>query len=208
MDETTNGVFHGIGWQNNSLYLGKFKLMAMRRPMLVLGFFLFSLGCKKTFEEPVVPTKPQMPTRTESGANVVAFKLNTIVHIYKGKPTYFHEDGVRFGKYQVGADLFIKVNADNSKEYKDNISMFIYTLEPEIGKEYSFYTSETSKHYGEYMIGENKNSIFTTRDNSGYIKFSRYDSIVAAGIFGFKAYSPEEKMVEITEGFFDISLAK
>ncbi|WP_276133390.1 hypothetical protein [Polluticoccus soli] len=175
----------------------------MRYFVLAVFYCLLITGCKKA-DEPVVPTGPQMPERTEKGANILACKVNGTIHVYRGEFSWNHPDGVSFGQYDAGGYTFIKANED--KKYIDNIGILIYSLDIVVGKEYKLF-DENSEGAAEYYPAEGANgNIYLTEYGGGVVKFTRYDSLIAAGTFSFNAGKSSGEEVKIAEGFFDISL--
>ncbi|WP_276132960.1 DUF6252 family protein [Polluticoccus soli] len=178
----------------------------MRGVLLIAALVVFAVGCKKPTEKPANPTEPQMPTSTETGANTVACRVNSEVHIYKGVPTYLNADGVLFGLYPDRNEYFLQVTAGGIAEYKDNIWLLLYDTAVQLNTQYPFSVTETDKNRAEYSVEAGSYSkIYKTKGSSGFIKFTRYDKTVAAGTFEFAAYNDQGEKIEITEGFFDIS---
>jgi hypothetical protein len=169
----------------------------MRRIIIVLFACCLIWGCKKKDD-----AGPAMPSPTQTGQNIVAYKANGKIHIYKGKHSTSQRDGVEF--YRVAdIDTYVYVWAESS-QYQDDMSITIYGLNIEKDKEYNLST-EDNWGFGKYMLG-NGSDVYKTKNGSGYIKFIRYDSSVAAGNFSMTVYNSEGKKVEITEGFFDIAV--
>jgi len=146
-----------------------------------------------------------MPEATQSGKNILACKVNGKVHIYEGKRSYLNSNGVTAQRYMSGTEILIRVHADKREDYDDNIEMEIVADQPDINKEYIF-SKEDSKDRAEYYVGQSNENKYYTKSSSGYIKFTRFDKAVAAGVFMFTAYRDNGDKVEITEGFFDITL--
>ena len=167
----------------------------MRYLLILFLCCLAICGCKKE--------KEKLPAATQSGKNILACKVNGKVHIYEGKRSNSNDNGVDAGRYLSVNHFVIRVHADNADDYNDNLTMQVFADKPELNKEYIF-SKEDSKDGAEYYIGENYVNIYTTKSSSGYIKFSRFDTSVMAGIFMFTAYNDHGAKVEITEGFFDI----
>jgi hypothetical protein len=143
-----------------------------------------------------------MPQRTETGANVVACKVNGNVQRYSGRFSWNHPDGVSFGNYIADHYTFLKARSD---KYNDHIGIVLYTFDIEVGKEY-IVSREDAQDFAQYYTGSGTSAnTYTTENGAGVVKFTRYDSIVAAGTFSFSAVNPSGEEVKITEGFFDVS---
>ena len=94
--------------------------------LLLAALLVFSLGCKTPVEEPVNPTKPQMQTRTETGANIVACKVDGQVHIYRGKATWNDPNGVDFVRFASNPKhIFLWATQSG---YGDDITIRIFTF--------------------------------------------------------------------------------
>lgn len=169
------------------------------KQLLNLTAFLIvlSAGCEKASNE------EKMPEQTQSGANIVACKVNGKVHIYSGKPNAVKGDGVSYFRELTGADSIIQIIADNTLKYNDEIFLSVYTFHIEIGKEYTI-SSEFNRNLAVYSWSD-PNAPYTTTLNSGHISFKRCDEGVASGNFSFTATNKNGEKVEITEGSFDIT---
>ncbi len=172
--------------------------------VLIVLNCLLAGSCKKVATNPVVPVEP-MPNPTETGANILACKVNGKLHIYKDKMTWSQPDGVSFSKREDQLEKFTYIRG-NESDYGDAVSMKIFTWNIIVGKEYKFSVNE-NKDFADYVLdGFGTENTYFTSDGSGFVKFSRYDSLVAAGTFAFTAYSMGGKKVEVTEGCFDIAI--
>jgi hypothetical protein len=171
----------------------------MRRIIIVLFACSLVCGCKKKID-----AGPSMPSPTQTGQNIIACKVNGKTIIYSGIPTYLNDVGVRFGKYKMDNGIALNVEGHETEGHDDNLTLLIYELDPTVNGQYTFST-EITNDYAQYYTGEGfANDTYKTKNGSGYMKFTRYDSTVVAGTFEFTAYNPNGAKVEITEGFFDI----
>lgn len=138
-----------------------------------------------------------MPAPTREGKNIFACKVDGVVHIYSGEGTIFNPDGVSY--QPTPDDIFL---AGSKKEYNDFVSMTLPNLSlVTIDTTYRFST-ETSEAHGDRYTGNN-GTPFRTKNGSGWVRFSRLDTSVAAGTFAFTGYRDGDSSV-ITEGVFDL----
>ena len=168
----------------------------------VFSFLLmtFFASCKKE------DANNQIPEPSSSGKNFLACKVNGVVH------RYTVEDAL--GRNGVGYRRFvdqIEVGASEA-DYKDAIGItvalppdsvlpsLVYQLSQETGKSFS--------EYYKYQAGGGPTLTYFTTAGSGWIKFSRVDTLVGSGTFAFTAYIDGQQgkdSVVITEGVFDIA---
>ena len=177
---------------------------------LLLIFSLIILGataCKKDNTS----AGGQLPDTSSSGKNFLTCKVNGKVQVYSGTTSFMTPNGVSYGSYEDYVQIFasgtdkykdiikIRVNKDSSKNVQTNIMYY--------------FTDEYGQHFANYYsfpVGLIELD-YVTRNRSGWIRFSRLDS-VASGTFEFTAYydqrsssRKEPDTIRITEGRFDIS---
>lgn len=137
----------------------------------------------------------QLPAYSSSGKNVLGCKVNGQVHLYSGIRTLSNDNGVDY----FNGNTEISVDADNSS-YNDYMRILFYHLN-NLSVGTTYYFTNDSISYATYLIGNGSQS-YTT--GSGYVKFTRLDNMVAAGIFEYTAYSITGDSVKVTEGRFDV----
>lgn len=164
----------------------------MKNLFILPIFLVLSFSCTKKSGT----TEPQLPPLTTEGKNVMGCKLNGAVHIYSGKRSFSNPNGVNYDNLVERVVIY----ADNSN-YTDAVNISIikgFGLVVDIPY---YFASETSGNYAQYLPSS---ANFITGSNSGWIRFVRLDTEVAAGTFEFTAYHNDDS-VKITEGRFDIS---
>lgn len=167
----------------------------MKNLFFILPILLvLSFGCSKKQNG---NTEPQLPPLTTEGKNVMGCKVNGNVQIYSGKRTFGNDNGVDYNPSSSKVVIF----ADNIN-YHDEIKITINIPYSSLIIDTPYYfTSETTNNYAQYFPSS---ANFITDNNSGWIRFARLDTEVAAGTFEFTAYHNGDS-VKITEGRFDIS---
>lgn len=166
------------------------------KQLLCLSTFLVILlaGCKKTDNE------GKMPKPSQSGANIIAFKANGQVRVFKGKGAFLNDVGVGYQRLTGGKDARILINASSSYDYLE-FDIHADSFNIELNKTYII-KSETSRDYARYKL----NSVdYVSMLNSGTVNFTHCDAAFASGTFSFILTSNKGEKVEITEGFFDIT---
>ena len=152
-------------------------------------------GCKKPDE---TPHEPELPPLTQDGRNVLACRVNGIVHVYSGKHTLGDPNGVFYHRY-VDEILLSADEADLS----DAVRISLFEPNTIVANSTYVFSTKTNSCYALYYSDE-ANPYFITKNSSGWVRFTRIDSAIAAGTFEFIAYF-ENDSVNVTEGRFDIA---
>ncbi len=176
----------------------------------LLSLSLFILGaaaCKKD----TTYAGGQLPDTSSSGKNFLACKVNGETRVYSGLSSFSKSNGVTFNHLS----NYVLIFGSGVSQYKEIIKLHMdedstkkvvvdstYILSSESGQHHAFYQSHSP---GVISLD------YLTSNNSGWVRFSRLDSI-ASGTFAFTAYydqrssnRTEPDTVRITEGRFDIS---
>lgn len=184
------------------------------KQLLVLSVFLtLFFSCKKAkVSEPALPQvyvpTPRVPTQT--GENVLSFKIDGVTHIYSGTPSYFNVNGINgFIMQYPDETKGIEIYA-TSTAYNDRLSLIVNVLSetnqnsiPTIGVKYFLTRNHYSYSYYMPSYGGNE-SEYMPIDSLSSITFARFDDKVIAGTFEFHSYGNKGKTVDLTEGYFDI----
>jgi len=141
----------------------------------------------------------QLPPPTQEGKNILGCKVNEHVQIFKGKGSIPHDVGVNY--YRSVDQIVISCNNESYEHIRMTIPVIPDSAK--IGVRYNFSKSELINPYASYYKG-NGSIVYMTNIQSGFIKFTRLDKNIAAGIFEFTAYYNNDS-VKITEGRFDIT---
>jgi hypothetical protein len=157
------------------------------------------IGCKKEEKE-----EEKIPPQTQEGRNILSCKVNGVWHHYSGKGGHVVNDyGVHYDIMISKGILYTSIAAYDPK-YDDYVEFEIHASPIEVGKVYDL-LPEVDQHVILYILGGDRYK--RAKESTGFVKFSRADSI-AAGTFAFTAYNDKGEKVEITEGFFDIKQDK
>lgn len=155
---------------------------------------LFVISCnRQDYEE------RELPSLTQEGRDILACIVNGAIHLYSGKSSFGDPNGVLY--HRLPEELLLY--ADES-DLGDAIRISLDTpalIMP--GTIYFFATGSNDPNYAQYY-SDAANPYFITKDGSGWIRFTRVDSAIAAGTFEFTAYFNNDS-VRITEGRFDIA---
>lgn len=179
----------------------------------LLALSIFSLvlfSCKKS--TPPEPAKSQfyVLTPSQTGENVLVFKIGDATHIYSGTPTYFNDNGVKYSlAVSKGVSEGIVIYADNTN-YNDGLMLFANINDesqppntPIIGKKYHLSTN-THFHSFYYTGQGNDDETYNSNDSLSTITFTRFDDKVIAGTFEFHSKTNNGKEIDLLDGFFDI----
>lgn len=157
---------------------------------------LFAISCNKQDD---TPQEPELPALTQEGKNILACRVNGVTHVYSGKGSFGNENGVSYFRYPNNILLYADEDALASE-----LEIIINDSPSVIRRNTTyFFSTETSDHQARYF-SDAANPYFITRNGSGWIRFVRVDSAIAAGTFEFTAYFNNDS-VKITEGRFDIA---
>jgi hypothetical protein len=178
----------------------------MNARILLFIFCLFAASCKDKDKTPV-PAELAMPAFTEIGRNVIAYRLDGKVIKYSGVETMMRSGGVEFAIHTFSGKHALRIHGTDGKWPGNDLEIEVYEQAPVPGKEYVF-LAPGNNHHAQYYTGgvAYKDSTYATREGSGKVKFTRFDTSVVSGVFSFTAFRPDDKKVEITEGFFDIAV--
>lgn len=168
--------------------------------LILMTMVVIGLGCKK-------PEESGLSSQAETGSDFLWCKVNGAPHLYKGKPTMLHHDGVHVYQLKFAdSSSTIEVFADNSRSYSDAIDMHINVTNeiahvPLTNNKYKIvdnhpyrYSQYIDSSYQTYWVDSSRsNMIFTSFDNN-----------IAAGTFEYHGFNKDSDTVHITEGFFNI----
>jgi hypothetical protein len=178
----------------------------MKNLLFLAVFILTITGCKKEEDK-----KPKMPAPTQTGANVLAFKVNDEVHIYKGKKTYFDDNGVLARITSMIDETFrIEIVADDGK-YNDALRMWVQVPEtadvtpPDLNKSYSLSNSTAKSYYDVNANGGPDVNSYVADVTRCMVIFTRFDDKVMAGTFTYYGINEKNETISLTEGVFDIA---
>lgn len=193
-------------------------LKRIQTTLVLVCMLSMLIACDKSeaVQETFVP-KPDtlMPAYTDTGAEIIAFRVNGrmvisedrvrrtrgfssgyFIPVDSTKPMLFFDGGYWDTKRCEG----IRIHFDNI------VDTGIYIL-----KESTF----TNRNQGQYYIGPNESFAvaYTTRDNlKGYVHLKKIDTVkkIVAGTFEFDAkifnwFGPEDDSLSITDGIFDMT---
>lgn len=169
------------------------------KKLLLLSLLAFA-ACKKT------DSGPTLPGPSSTGQNYLAFKVNENVHVYNGIATYNQPNGTRYIRFS--KEIYISGNEDGNNDY---IAIYLL-IQPDsckINTDYVF-GSETNESFAKYTFKRPGQVTAECRTiaGSGWVRFSRLDTAVAAGTFALTAYMGGQQgadSVIINDGRFDIS---
>ena len=164
--------------------------------LLIFSLLLLFTNCYK---------EATLPPITNTGANVLACKVNGKVVIVSGSAArYGNPIGVAF--IQKNSDGLVTIYANNDNPRCEIILNFIYhdttgiypiiTNYPE-GASYDNFSN------GSVPIGSSTYN--TDSSHTGYIKVLNYSFKQISGTFAYDAINDEGKVIHITEGRFDIA---
>ena len=169
---------------------------------LLLLFVVISAfaSCKKE------DANNQIPEPSSSGKNFLACKVNGAVHRYSGLIDWMSPNGVSYSRF---IDEVIIVGG--SAEFSDVVGLHLKGSPDSLlpGYNYLFGGETNSNHanYTLYQSGTRSDLQYSTVAGSGWVRFSRVDTAVAAGTFAFTAYlngQQGQDSIVITDGVFDI----
>jgi hypothetical protein len=148
----------------------------------------------------------QLPEPSSSGKNFLACKVNGVVHKYTVEDA-LGRNGVGYSRYIDG----LTIGAAEA-DYKDDLGITVFLSPDSVRREVTYELGgETSIGIGHYIIfqtGGGPVLEYTTTVGSGWVRFSRVDTAVAAGTFALTAYIDGQQgkdSVVFTEGVFDIA---
>jgi hypothetical protein len=174
----------------------------MKKKTLLLAIILFTiLSCDKDNDKLPVNPIDQLPTATQTGANIFACLLDGEVFI-PGNVSIPLESQYQLinGKYSFAIDAARRFN---SNRY---IALGMGTNELEIieGKTYDLLENEIGKANGGFFL--NVSATFTSSVNSGKMKITKLDLInhIISGTFWYDIIDNQGVKHEIREGRFDV----
>jgi hypothetical protein len=175
----------------------------VKKSLFIKKLFLFSslaiAACKKTDDS------GGLPGPSSNGQNYLACKVNGVIH------TYSASDGL--GRNGVVYNRFINKTGIGASEakYNDDIGFMLPIVADSVNNNNYILNSEADDffgHYTKHQSGGKASDYYITSSSSGWVRFSRIDTAVAAGTFAFIAYRNGQKgadSVVITDGRFDIA---
>jgi len=156
-----------------------------------------------------------MPAYTDTGAEVIAFRVNGKIVISEDRIRRTRGFSSGFFK-PVGEDKYLLFFQGGywSKDRCEGVRIHIDVIVDTgtfILKESTF----TNDNQGQYYVGPNESlaTAYTTRDNlKGYVYIKKIDTIkrIIAGTFEFDAkifnwFGPEDDSLSVTDGIFDMT---
>lgn len=167
------------------------------KKLLLLSLLAF-VACKKT------DSGPSLPGPSSTGQNYLAYKVNGIISSSFGLNSWNARTGVSYNRF---ADKIV-ISGDNDN-MRNDLGIYI-ALPPTAVKTDTTYilSNEANRHISKYFLFKQPGtSEYITIMGSGWVRFSRVDTAVAAGTFAFTAYLNGQQgadSVVITDGRFDI----
>jgi|GEM_PF-2992335 len=183
---------------------------------MMMAFLFFACEKSDAVQGEYVP-KPDtlMPAYTDTGAEVIAFRVNGKIVISEDRIRRTRGFSSGFFK-PVGEDKYLLFFQGGywSKDRCEGVRIHIDDIVDTgtfILKESTF----TNDNQGQYYVGPNESlaTAYTTRDNlKGYVYIKKIDTIkrIIAGTFEFDAkifnwFGPEDDSLSVTDGIFDMT---
>jgi hypothetical protein len=166
---------------------------------ITLAVLLFSCCKKKTDTD----TTPTLPPATQEGKNTFGCYVDGIPYVTK-KGSGFNPDDINANIYN-DSSVYISGNkgtprwylAMNTKFFYQEGAYFMGGTYPYLGN-ISIYTDGT--------IPNNDTEFSTDSINTGILQINKFDKVnrIISGTFNFKAKNGANKIINITDGRFDI----
>lgn len=191
------------------------KLMPI---IIVMMMPILFIACEKSdaIQGEYVP-KPDtlMPVYTDTGAEVIAFRVNGRMVISEDRVRRTRGFASGFGKeLDNGSFWFFFEGGYRASDRSEGVRIYIYNI-VDTGIYILKESTYTNRNQGQYYIGPNVSlaAAYTTRDNlKGYVHLKKIDTLkrIIAGTFEFDAkifnwFGPENDSLSITDGIFDMT---
>lgn len=139
---------------------------------------------------------------TQTGSNVVHYKIRGTAHIISGKGGAFGDQGVTAGTTSGSTDTFTFLSTYNRDGYiYDDLQLFVKTTAPMLNVQYPVNYIKGQSGQSEYYDGTER---YYADMQSSYVIFTRYDEAVISGSFYFVGLTVNGKTVTLSDGWFDI----
>ena len=173
---------------------------------ILLSTLLIASGCKKD----KTATEEQLPPETQTGAFTIGFKVDGKIYTAKGKGGLLADENVYYNFY---SDTTFYIGAGKTQDRK--FSLYFKFKCVSLNTNCSLNSFPYDAYFqddSDGTVSNNSNSYTTNNTHNGNVKVKFFNGsfnplasgTIVSGVFEFKAVNSNGKIINITDGRFDI----